>query len=100
MHGGIFSKFILPNKKYICYHCSKDYTSKFNLIRHISKCTSGKCTKDVECVLCKNYTYVNDNILNHYRIVHNINVITEDFCLPSFLEFEKWKDAIEENTVS
>ncbi|KAJ8971537.1 hypothetical protein NQ317_014969 [Molorchus minor] len=31
------------------------------------------------------------------RVVHDVSDITEDFCLTSFLEFEKWKDEIVEN---
>ncbi|KAJ8980685.1 hypothetical protein NQ317_006081, partial [Molorchus minor] len=30
-------------------------------------------------------------------VVHDVSVITEDFCLTSFLEFEKWKDETVEN---
>ncbi|KAJ8930928.1 hypothetical protein NQ314_016227 [Rhamnusium bicolor] len=92
------------SQKFICYHCSKAYANKYNLIRHVYKCNNSgnrrqRCSKEVKCILCNKYTGLKINLLKHYSLDHDINITTQNLQFASFLEFEAWKDQIEEDTV-
>ncbi|XP_018323072.1 uncharacterized protein LOC108735571 [Agrilus planipennis] len=89
------------NEKFICHHCSEKFKRKFSLLRHIHRKhdNNNKSTPSIKCVMCP-FKCEKKDMLDHYRLVHDITITTCNESFSNFMEFEKWKAIMEEETTS
>ncbi|XP_017782531.1 PREDICTED: uncharacterized protein LOC108566907 isoform X2 [Nicrophorus vespilloides] len=86
---------IAPKKKnYDCEFCSETFKNKILFNRHRKVHTSG-----LKCPLCE-VIDVKPALIQHFTLVHNVDINIEQFDFQTFEEFNSWKEQIEEeNTV-
>ncbi|CAG9863224.1 unnamed protein product [Phyllotreta striolata] len=90
-----------PKEKFICHLCSKSYTHKNSLTLHLRKCglSDQKHRNDAyDCSMC-DQTKIH-NISEHYRADHDVDLSVRKFTFDNLTEFSKWKEEIEESTIS
>ncbi|XP_017772720.1 PREDICTED: zinc finger protein 860-like [Nicrophorus vespilloides] len=86
---------IAPNKiKYKCEICSESFNNKILFNKHHKVHTSG-----LKCPLCE-VIDVKPALIEHFTLVHNVDINIEHHDFKTIEEFNSWKKQIEEeNTV-